>query len=112
MTDLRWLDELIFLKLGLDLTRKDAQYPIVPSGDLDKFRAAIAAKLEQVELGAMIDENIKLIKQCHYVAKVLRGTLQKEKVTLESIIAYADANIAELKAQLTKDKLNKLRNNL
>lgn len=47
-----WLDEILFLKLGLDLTRKDAQYPIVPAKDLQEARQAILAHIKQQLLEA------------------------------------------------------------
>lgn len=59
--DHEWLDKLMFLKLGLDLTRKDTQYPLVPSSKLAKFRAAILTELKKAEkrgeLKGRIDEH-------------------------------------------------------
>lgn len=35
------LEEILFLKLGLDLTRKDTQYPLVPAKDLQEAVTAL-----------------------------------------------------------------------
>lgn len=42
-----WLDEILFLNLGLDLTTKDTQYPIIRMEDLHDARAKIIEKLEE-----------------------------------------------------------------
>lgn len=43
------LNELIFLKLGLDLTRKEVQYPLVPAKDLAEFKKGIEALIKSRE---------------------------------------------------------------
>jgi hypothetical protein len=54
------LDELIFLKLGLDLTRKEAQYPFVPAKDLAEFRAGVLAYINTRILAALegVERNV------------------------------------------------------
>lgn len=59
-------NELIFLKLGLDLTREDAQYPLVPAADLKKFHKSVLELFdscrakERAEILALIPDNREL----------------------------------------------------
>lgn len=45
--DHKWLDEILFLNLGLDLTTRDTQYPTIRMEDLHEARARIVEKVAQ-----------------------------------------------------------------
>lgn len=46
--DYGWLDEILFLDPGLDLTRKEEQYPLIYMKDLHKARANIIIKIKEI----------------------------------------------------------------
>ena len=54
-----WLDEILLYDLGLDLTSKDAQHPIVLMEDLHLARAKIIKKVEAHTNNALLKATTK-----------------------------------------------------
>lgn len=49
--------ELMFLKLGIDMARKETQYPLLPHKDRDEFLDNIVNLIHSYVTQARIDEN-------------------------------------------------------
>lgn len=61
-------------------------------------------QVEEAVVEARKEEMVKLAEQCDYVAEVFKSTIQKEKVTLESIAYYARDRIKQLQSTTNKER--------
>lgn len=77
--DSEWLDELMFLKLGLDMATSERQYPLILASDRDNFKQQILGHFQTSVQEAVSNEivsNKKLIKSIKELTKMTDNQLK------------------------------------